>query len=48
MPLTRPSHGFEAVDHAADAVALVDCLDVQANDPFDQAVTQQVFSLLGA
>lgn len=46
MTLPHPPHGFEAVDHESDAQALVECLDVQAGDPFHQAVTQQVFSLL--
>jgi ubiquinone/menaquinone biosynthesis C-methylase UbiE len=47
MTLPRPLHGFEAVDQETDAQVLVDCLDMQADDPFHQAVTQQVFSLLG-
>lgn len=46
MTLPRPPHGFEAVDQETDAQGLVDCLDVQAGDPFHQAVTQHVFSLL--
>ena len=46
MSLPRPPHGFEAVDQEKDAQALVDCLDVQTDDSFHQAVTQQVFSLL--
>jgi ubiquinone/menaquinone biosynthesis C-methylase UbiE len=46
MTEARQPHGFEAVDHDANAQALVQCLDVQAGDPFHRAVTEQVFALL--
>lgn len=46
MTLSRPPHGFEAVDQETDAQRLVELLDAQTGEPFHQAVTQRVFSLL--